>query len=97
MKLPSVCALDCPDTCALHITVDNGRVVKLEGNPDHPITRGFACAKMYRYPERHEHPDRLLYPQRRIGPKGSGKFERISWETAAMNSDCRCASSTART
>ena len=82
MKLPSVCALDCPDTCALHITVDNGRVVKLEGNPDHPITRGFACAKMYRYPERHEHPDRLLYPQRRIGPKGSGKFERISWETA---------------
>ena len=82
MKLPSVCALDCPDTCALHITVDNGRVVKLEGNPDHPITRGFACAKMYRYPERHEHPDRLLYPQRRIGHKGSGKFERISWETA---------------
>lgn len=82
MKLPSVCALDCPDTCALHITVDNGRVVKLEGNPDHPITRGFACAKMYRYPERHEHPDRLLYPQRRIGPKGSGKFERISWATA---------------
>lgn len=82
MKLPSVCALDCPDTCALHITVENGKVLKLEGNPAHPITRGFACAKMYRYPERHEHPDRLLYPLRRVGCKGEGKFERISWETA---------------
>lgn len=82
MKLPSVCALDCPDTCSLHITVEAGKVVKLEGNPEHPITRGFACAKMYRYPERHEHPDRLLYPLRRIGEKGEGKFERISWDTA---------------
>lgn len=82
MKLPSVCALDCPDTCSLHITVSDGRVTKLEGNPEHPITRGFACAKMYRYPERHEHPDRLLYPLRRVGAKGEGRFERISWDQA---------------
>jgi anaerobic selenocysteine-containing dehydrogenase len=81
-KLTSVCALDCPDTCSLHISVQDGRVTKLEGNPDHPITRGFACAKMYRYPERHEHPDRLLYPQKRTGKKGEGKFQRIPWQQA---------------
>lgn len=81
-KLPSVCALDCPDACALHITVDGNRVVKLSGDPDHAITRGFACVKTARYPERQEHPDRLLYPQRRIGNKGEGKFETISWDVA---------------
>ena len=80
--LPSVCALDCPDACALHITVEDGKVVQLQGADDHPITRGFACVKTYRYPERQEHPDRLLYPMKRIGSKGEGKFERISWDEA---------------
>lgn len=80
--LPSVCAIDCPDACSLHITVENGRVTKLSGNPDHPITKGFACVKMSRYPERQEQADRLLYPQRRVGKKGEGKFERISWDEA---------------
>ncbi len=64
------------------VTVEDGRATKLRGNPDHPITRGFLCAKVARYLEREYHPSRLLYPQRRTGAKGSGAFERISWETA---------------
>jgi anaerobic selenocysteine-containing dehydrogenase len=80
--LPSVCALDCPDACALSITVDDGRVVKLEGSRDHPITRGFACVKMYRYPERQEHEDRLTTPLKRVGAKGEGRFEPVSWNEA---------------
>lgn len=79
---PSVCALDCPDACALHITVDGSRVVDLTGSPDHPITQGFACVKTVRYPERQEHADRLLYPMKRVGKKGEGKFERIDWDSA---------------
>ncbi len=80
--LPSVCALDCPDACSLRITVEGDRVTGLTGAPDHPITRGFACAKMVRYPERQEQADRLLWPMRRVGPKGAGQFERIDWNTA---------------
>lgn len=78
----SVCALDCPDACSLLIQVEDGRGSKLRGNPDHPITRGFLCGKVARYLEREYHPDRLLYPQRRVGAKGEGKFERISWDEA---------------
>lgn len=80
--LPSVCALDCPDACALHIQVDAGKVVGLTGDPKHPITRGFACVKTARYPERQELSDRLLHPMRRTGRKGEGKFEQVTWETA---------------
>jgi anaerobic selenocysteine-containing dehydrogenase len=80
--LPSVCALDCPDACSLHITVDGNRVVDLQGDPDHPITRGFACVKTARYPERQEQEDRLLHPMRRVGAKGEGRFEKISWDVA---------------
>jgi len=80
--LPSVCALDCPDACAIRLTIDRGKVVKLQGDPNHPITQGFACVKMARYPERQEHPDRLLFPMKRSGRKGSGSFERISWDQA---------------
>ena len=80
--LPSVCALDCPDTCALQIQVDGDKVVGLTGDRDHPITRGFACVKTARYPERQEQADRLLFPMRRVGRKGEGRFERISWDTA---------------
>jgi anaerobic selenocysteine-containing dehydrogenase len=79
----SVCALDCPDTCALLVNVDEaGRGSKLRGDPSHPITRGFLCGKVAQYLEREYHPDRLLYPLRRTGPKGSGKFSRISWDEA---------------
>src|SRR4051794_22214764 len=79
----SVCALDCPDTCSLLVQVnEEGRATKLRGNPAHPITKGFLCAKVTRYLEREYHPNRLLYPQRRIGAKGEGNFQRISWDEA---------------
>lgn len=81
-QLPTVCALDCPDACSLKITVENNCVSKLEGDAAHPITQGFACAKMYRYPERQEHTERLLHPLRRVGAKGAGQFEQISWDEA---------------
>lgn len=80
--LPSVCALDCPDACALHIQIDGDRVVGLTGDPQHPITQGFACVKTARYPERQEQSDRLLVPMRRVGKKGEGKFEPITWDVA---------------
>lgn len=82
VQLPTICALDCPDTCSLNITVQDGRVVELQGDHAHPITRGFACAKMYRYPERQEHVDRLLFPQKRVGAKGEGKFVPVAWDEA---------------
>ena len=78
----SVCALDCPDTCSLLINVENGRGSKLRGDPAHPVTRGFLCGKVAQYLEREYSPARLLYPQRRTGAKGEGRFERIPWEEA---------------
>jgi anaerobic selenocysteine-containing dehydrogenase len=79
----SVCALDCPDTCALSIDVDpEGRGSRLRGDPDHPVTRGFLCGKVAQYLEREYSPQRLLYPQKRAGAKGEGRFERISWDDA---------------
>lgn len=78
----SVCALDCPDCCSVLVNVEEGKGTKLRGNPEHPITRGFLCAKVTRYLERQYHPERLLYPQKRIGAKGEGRFARISWEEA---------------
>ena len=80
--VPSVCPLDCPDTCALQLTVQDGRLIKLEGQREHPITRGFACVKMAHYPKRQHHPDRLQVPLRRCGPKGSGRFEPTTWPEA---------------
>lgn len=83
MVLKSVCALDCPDTCALQVQVDEaGRATRLRGDPHHPITRGFLCGKVAKYLEREYHPDRLLYPLRRTGAKGEGRFERIGWDEA---------------
>ena len=78
----SVCALDCPDACSVLVTVEDGRATKLRGNPDHPVTRGFLCAKVARYLDREYSPDRLLYPMRRAGAKGEGRFSRISWDEA---------------
>lgn len=80
--LHSVCALDCPDACSLLINVEHGHGSRLRGNPEHPVTRGFLCGKVARYLEREYSPDRLLYPQRRSGAKGEGRFTRISWDEA---------------
>jgi anaerobic selenocysteine-containing dehydrogenase len=76
------CPHDCPDTCAMLVTVDNGRAVAVRGDPEHPFTRGGLCVKVNDYTERVYSPERVLYPLRRIGPKGSGKFERIGWDAA---------------
>lgn len=78
----TICPLDCPDSCSLLATVSDGKVILLQGDPDHPYTNGFICRKMRRYPERLYGSDRILYPQIRIGKKGEAKFRRISWEEA---------------
>jgi anaerobic selenocysteine-containing dehydrogenase len=78
----NVCHLDCPDTCSMLVTVKDGVAVELRGDPDHPFTRGFLCQKMARYLERVYSPDRLLFPMKRVGRKGEGRFERISWGEA---------------
>jgi anaerobic selenocysteine-containing dehydrogenase len=78
-----VCPHDCPDTCATLVTVDqSGRATRIQGDPAHPITQGFLCAKVNRYLERTYHPDRLTTPLRRVGKKGSGQFEPCSWNEA---------------
>lgn len=76
------CPHDCPDTCATLVTVENGRAVRIAGDPDHPFTQGFLCAKVNRYVERTYHEDRLTTPLRRVGPKGSGRFAPIGWDDA---------------
>lgn len=76
------CPLDCPDTCAWLARVEDGKVVGVEGDKEHPFTRGVLCAKVNDYPARTYAPERLLHPLRRTGAKGDGKFERISWEEA---------------
>ncbi len=78
----AVCPHDCPDTCGMLVTVENGKAVKLRGDPDHPFTKGFLCQKVARYLERVYHPERLLYPQIRSGPKGTGQFRRATWDEA---------------
>jgi len=76
------CPHDCPDTCALLTTVENGRATQVQGNPAHPMTDGVLCTKVSRYVERTYHPERLLQPLRRVGPKGAGQFEPVGWDEA---------------
>jgi anaerobic selenocysteine-containing dehydrogenase len=76
------CPHDCPDTCSMVYEVEDGKLIGVKGNADHPMTRGGLCVKLKDYEKRHYHPDRLLYPLRRTGPKGSKQFERISWDEA---------------
>jgi len=76
------CPHDCYDTCSLRVHAAGGRVTRIEGDPDHPLTRGFLCLKVNRYLERLHHPERLLHPLRRRGLKGRGDFVEISWSEA---------------
>jgi anaerobic selenocysteine-containing dehydrogenase len=94
----AVCPHDCPDACGVLITVRDGRATRIQGDPEHPVTRGFLCAKVAKYLDRVYSPDRVLYPMRRIGPKGPGqqsrvhsdgapawvehRWQRISWDEA---------------
>ncbi|MEE9416762.1 MAG: molybdopterin-dependent oxidoreductase [Acidimicrobiales bacterium] len=76
------CALDCPDACSWVVTVDEGVPIKLRGNRDHPHTRKGLCVKVNSYLAYTKHPDRLLHPMRRVGAKGEGRFEQITWDQA---------------
>jgi anaerobic selenocysteine-containing dehydrogenase len=78
----ATCPHDCPDTCAILVTVEDGVATEVKGDPDHPTTAGVLCTKVARYVERTYHPDRLLTPMRRVGKKGEGKFEPIGWDQA---------------
>ena len=78
----AACPHDCPDTCSMLVTVEDDRVVKVRGNPDHPFTDGRLCVKINHYEERIHHADRVLHPLKRTGPKGSGQFTRITWQAA---------------
>jgi len=78
----AACPHDCPDTCALEVHVKDGVALKVTGAAEHGPTAGVLCTKVARYTERTYHPERLLHPLRRIGRKGEGRFERISWDEA---------------
>src|ERR1700674_178676 len=87
----AACPHDCPDACGVLITIEDGRATKIQGDPEHPVTRGFLCAKVAKYLDRVYSPDRVLYPMRRVGPKGAAVptqtvppnvWERISWDEA---------------
>src|SRR5947209_7651377 len=94
----AACPHDCPDACGVLITVNDGKAVKIQGDPAHPVTRGFLCAKVAKYLERVYSPDRVLYPMRRVAAKGVAAitaipgqaattrsqqvFERITWDEA---------------
>ncbi len=81
----SACPHDCPDGCAVLITIEDGQATRIQGDPEHPITRGFLCGKVAKYLDRVYSPDRVLYPMRRVSPKGThgdGVFQRITWDDA---------------
>jgi anaerobic selenocysteine-containing dehydrogenase len=79
---PSVCSLDCPDQCGLLIHKQDGKIIKIQGDPDHPVTKGNICNKVRHMTDRIYDPNRLTYPMKRTGAKGDGQFKRISWEEA---------------
>jgi anaerobic selenocysteine-containing dehydrogenase len=81
-RFSSVCPLDCPDACSLEVTVENGRVVAVGGSNANPVTAGYICSKVRRFPEHVHGPSRIPHPGIRVGPKGEGRFRRASWDEA---------------
>ena len=81
-NVATVCPLDCPDACSLEVTVQDGRITAIDGSHINPITGGYICAKVRRFPERLYGAERLLHPAVRKGPKGLASFERVSWDDA---------------
>ena len=92
----AACPHDCPDTCALRVTVEDGRVVRIQGDPEHAATQGVLCTKVSRYAERTYHPERVLHPLKRVGPKGRGEVVRVSWDEALGDIAARLAAIAAR-
>ncbi|MBQ0944364.1 molybdopterin oxidoreductase family protein [Ideonella sp. 4Y16] len=92
----AACPHDCPDTCAMKVTVDGERIVRIQGDPDHLTTHGALCTKVSRYAERTDHPERVLTPLRRVGAKGEGRFEPVSWDEALDDIAARLAAIAAR-
>jgi anaerobic selenocysteine-containing dehydrogenase len=82
LTVRAACPHDCPDTCAIRVTVQDGRAIKIQGDREHPPTHGALCTKVSRYLERTYHCERVLRPLRRVGAKGSGRFEPVSWDAA---------------
>src|ERR1700745_57768 len=78
----AACPHDCPDTCAMRVTVQGDKVIRLQGDPDHPTTNGALCTKVSRYAERTEHAERVLRPLGRCGQKGEGRCVEVSWDEA---------------
>jgi hypothetical protein len=83
------CPQDCPDTCSMIYHVEDGKLVEVTGNPEHPMTRGGLCVKLKDFAEHHYNPNRLLYPMKRTGLKGSGQFERIRGGISTSRSTSR--------
>ena len=96
VQIRGACPHDCPDTCALLTTVEDGVATKVQGNPDHPQTGGVLCNKVSRYTERTYHPERLLTPLKRVGQKGAGQFEPVSWDEALTDIAARLTTIAAR-
>jgi anaerobic selenocysteine-containing dehydrogenase len=90
------CPHDCPDTCALQVHVQAGQIIKVQGRADHPSTHGALCTKVARYAERTYHPERVLTPLKRVGPKGQGRFEPVTWDAALGDIAARLAAVAAR-
>ena len=83
----TACPLDCPDACSLSVTVQRGKVLKIDGSHKNPVTEGYICAKVRKFGERMYGPDRLLHPAIRTGLKGEGRFKRVSWDEAMAESN----------
>ncbi len=90
------CPHDCPDTCAMRITVADGKVLRIQGDPDHGSTQGALCTKVSRYAERSYHAERVLHPLKRVGPKGAGQFVRVGWDEALADIAARLSAIAAR-